>query len=594
MCLPESEDGNRSSELQGFCSGNVAATMSWRRGSVVRIGSMSTSSTAAVPPDALPAGRRLAGATAAMLAGGLGFAGVFSILPSALALWLLWTNDPLKSIGGLIFLASLVLIVRVWRSLGWVMHGSWWGLGILAATIALVHLRDRAILELILTPSWTIFSPPVSLVMVAYTAGVVLLFGGPRLLRAALFPIVLMWFVNPVPNFFTLHIDLPLQHASSLIARGFAQALGQRLTSDQLRLMFTPDFGMFIAPGCDGIRGSITMGFIALIAGYLYRFRLRAHMLVVVGAVLLGYVFNLVRLCVLVLYYIVALHIKWLQSRAEMGDYLIGACLFFIATALLFTLIRRFSPGHDLRLPRLATSPESAAGVVPGSFLPRWIALALLLLAGSITYARGIVQDRKTSRLAGDPKALGLFPQHVGHYKLQREWNEYMLNGPLVYYWADYAPDANSTSPEKKAVVSVGVSPVLGAHDTLLCHSARGEDWLWHGDLLLPTAKDVTSFSLLFFNNGATQYLEATTVCTGTGCGQYSNGLKHFGFVYSRPDTRTLLSQSPTRPIPILLRTATLDTALAPDIARAELTANLQDFLSGADLPEFTRSYRQP
>jgi exosortase J len=577
--------------------------MFWRSGSVVRIGSMSTSPTAAVPPtDARvlvePAGLRLTRSTAVMLAGGLSIAGVFAIFQTALALWVLWTNDPLKSIGGLIPLVSFVLILRVWRSLGWEMRGSWWGLAILAATIALVHLRDRAILELILTPSWTLLLPPHSLVAIAYATGVVLLFGGPRLVRATLFPLMLMGFVNPVPTFFTLHVDLPLQHASSLIARAFAHALGQQLTSDQLRLMFTPDFGMFIAPGCDGIRGAVTMGFIALIAGYLYRFRLRVHFLVVAGAVLLGYVFNLVRLCVLVLYYIVALHIPWLQSRAEMGDYLIGACLFFLATALLFTLIRRFSPGHDLRVPAFATTPESTAGAVPGllapgSFLPRWIALALLVLLGSITYARGIVQDWKTSRIASDPKALGLFPQHVGHYKLQREWNEYMLNGPLVYYWADYAPDG-SVAPEKSAVVSVGISPVLGAHDTLLCHSARGEDWLWHGDLLLPTARDVTSFSLLFFNNGATQYLEATTVCTGTTCGQYSNGLKHFGFVYSRPDTRNLLRQSPTRPIPVLLRTATPDTALAPDTARAALTASLRDFLSGADLPEFTRSYRQP
>ena len=95
---------------------------------------------------------------------------------------------------------------------------------------------------------------------------------------------------------------------------GFAIALGQKLTPDQLRLMFTPDFGMFIAPGCNGIRGAITMGFIALIAGYLYRFRRYAHVAVVAGAVLLGYVFKFARLCILVLYYLVALRIHWLRS----------------------------------------------------------------------------------------------------------------------------------------------------------------------------------------------------------------------------------------------------------------------------------------
>ena len=489
-------------------------------------------------------------------------------------------------------LASFVLILRIWRSLGWEMRGSWWGLVILAGTISLVHLRDHALFEMIFTPSWTLSIPPISLVAVAYTAGVVLLFGGTRLFRAALFPIVLIKFASPVPSFFTVHVDLPLQHASALVARGFANALGQQLTSGQLRLMFTPDFGMFIAPGCDGIRGAITMGFIALIAGYVYRFRLRVHVLVVVGAVLLGYIFNFVRLCALVLYYIVALHIRWLQNRAEMGDYIIGACLFFFATVLLFAVIRRFSASHDLRPPRLALQPESTENPVSGkrtarSFYLRWVAFALLVLVGSFSYARAIVHDRETSRVGSDPTVLGLFPQHVGNYRLQRRWNEFMVGSPVVfYYWADYV------SEQGGGVVSIGISPVLGVHDSMLCHSARGENWLWHGDLSFPTARDATNFSSSFYNDGATQSLEATTLCTGTTCGQYSSNLTHFGFVYSRPDPHALLSQSPTRPLPVLLRTETLDTAMTPDAARAELTANLRNFLSKVDLFELTRPYR--
>jgi len=93
---------------------------------------------------------------------------------------------------------------------------------------------------------------------------------------------------------------------------------------------------MFIAPGCNGIRGSVTMGFIALIAGYLYRFRWYANALVVIGAILLGYIFNLVRLCLLVLYYVAALHLTSLQNKAEGADYLIGGVLFLVATLLLF------------------------------------------------------------------------------------------------------------------------------------------------------------------------------------------------------------------------------------------------------------------
>ena len=63
------------------------------------------------------------------------------------------------------------------------------------------------------------------------------------------------------------------------------------------------------------------MGFIALIAGYVYRFRWYANGLIVTGAILLGYLFNLVRRCLLVLYYVLALRFTSLQNKAENADY---------------------------------------------------------------------------------------------------------------------------------------------------------------------------------------------------------------------------------------------------------------------------------
>jgi exosortase J len=555
---------------------------------------------------------------AAGFAVGLTVVGLLSIYTTVMVLWGLWLLDPLKSIGALVPIVSLLFILRAWRSLGWEMDGTWWGLALLAFTVALVHLRDHTILEFVIGPSWSIFLPPHSLVALMYTTGAVLLFGGWRLLRAARFPVLLTWLVNPVPNFFTLHVDLPLQHLSSGIARGFAHAMGQPLTADQLKLMFTPDFGMFIAPGCNGIRGAVTMGFIALVAGYLYKFKPRVTALLVVGAVLLGYVFNLVRLCALVLFYITALHIPWLQSKAEMGDYVIGACLFFVATGLLFSLIQRWSPTGSLMPPKL----ERVEGEVRGEgdagrdfegrdfegwgFAARWAGFALLVVLGSATYVRAMTNMRVKNSLETGESDRPPFPERVGAYKLQRVWMERLPTGALVFYWADYAPpnavvqaadhtpDGGDARDGDSGVVSVGISPTLGAHDTLLCHAARGEDWLWHGELELGTETGETSLSGSFFNTGATQYLEATTVCSGGTCGQYTTNARHFGFVYSRPDTRTVLSESPTRPIPVLLRTETLNTSMASDRARAELTDNLRNFLSGANLAEFTKPYREP
>jgi exosortase J len=529
---------------------------------------------------------KLSLARAGLLATLLSVVGIFAVYSSVFAVWKMWTLDPLKSIGGFVPIISLILILRIWRSLSWEMDGSWWGLVILAATFALVHLRDVAIMELVLSPSWSLFLPPHSLVAVAYAAGAVLLFGGKKLLWRAKFPVALMWLVDPVPNYFTVHIDLPLQHMSSMIARGFAHAMGQQLTPDQLYLMFTPQFGMFIAPGCNGIRGAITMGLIALVAGYLYQFKPQVIAAMVAGAVLLGYIFNLVRLCSLVLYYLVALHIPWLQSRATMGDYIIGATLFFFATALLFTLIQKYGPTGDLWPPALPVDETEAKKVfAPRSFVLRWTAMAALVAVCSVGYARVLLEKQSRPATALDPNVTGTFPQQVGNFHLVKKWNETLWTGALIFYWAEYAKEDGTS-------VSVGLSPVLGAHDTLLCHAARGEDWAWHGNLPITTKSGDVGFAGSFFSEGPLQYMEATTVCTGGSCGQFSSDRTHFGLVYSRPDTNVLLGVSPTRPMPVMLRTETTNTQIVPDAARKMLTADLQEFLSGTDLVEFTRPYR--
>ncbi|NYF88068.1 exosortase J [Tunturiibacter empetritectus] len=539
---------------------------------------------------------RSAGAAGLSLPRAAGFAaivsvfGLFTIFSTVTALWNLWTTDALKSIGMFIPLVSFVLVLRAWQSLGWEMEGSWWGLAVLVVTAAVVHIRDQAVLVFVFSPKWSIYVPPHSLVAFAYGAGVVLLFGGKRLFRASLFPLILLWFVNPIPHIFNVFVDLPLQRASAHVARAFAIALGQPLSPDQLRLMFTPEFGMFIAPGCNGIRGAVTMGFIALIAGYVYRFRWYAHAAVVAGAILLGYVFNFARLCILVLYYIVALHIPSLRSKAEMGDYVIGACLFLLGTFLLFHVVRRLSesPGQ-IKPPAL--TPACSAGAVAGRpFYLRFAGMLALVLVSGYGVARAYVSTYSGTAAAqrkADQNAPGQFPDRIGSYTLARTWNENLFAGPLIYHWAEYAP------ADGGAHVSIGISPVMGSHDTLICHSARGEDPIWRDQLSIPTANGQIGFSGSFFNDGATQYLEATTLCNSGSCGEYSSDRTHFGFVYSKPTTQSLLSQEAQRPIPILLKVETIDTTMPVEVARRQLTTDLQSFLGSANLDGLTKPYRQ-
>jgi exosortase J len=214
-----------------------------------------------------------------------------------------------------------------------------------------------------------------------------------------------------------------------------------------------------------------------------------------------------------------------------------------------------------------------------------------LVLFSCFGVARAYVHTHTGSYAAqvkADQSAPAQFPARIGDYTLSRTWNENALGGPILFRWAEYVTDNGGTH------VSVGISPVLGSHDTLVCHSARGEDPLWRDQMSLPTANNVLiNFSGSFFNDGATQYLEATTICNGGSCGEYSSDRAHFGFVYSKPSSHALFSADPQRPIPILLKTETIDTTLPAEIARQQMTATLRSFLSSVDLDGLTQPYRQ-
>ena len=85
-----------------------------------------------------------------------------------------------------------------------------------------MFLRDQMLLIVTVDKDWLLQLPPLPLVAVIYTAGMVLLLGGTRLLKAAWFPVLFMWAVIPVPQTFSRRVDLPLQHASGPARRAAA------------------------------------------------------------------------------------------------------------------------------------------------------------------------------------------------------------------------------------------------------------------------------------------------------------------------------------------------------------------------------------
>jgi len=506
--------------------------------------------------------------------------GLLSISSVVQALLGIWRTDDLKSIGLVVPFVCAALILRAWRQIGWRAQGSWWGFVLLAGSAALVYLRDQTLLIITINKDWLLQIPPLPLIAVVYAAGIVLLFGGKRLLKAAWFPVLLMWAVIPVPQTFSRRIDLPLQHASATVARAFAHALGQPLTQDKLRLMFTPQFGMFIAPGCNGIRGAITLGLAAIVIGYIFRFRWYVFAPAVAGAVLLGYLFNFLRLCLLVIYYKLALPYPWMQHHAKIADYLIGGCLFVCALAVFFAAANKLRREPDEVLPMPAQDP-----VANGPYVAR--AAAVFALAA--IFGAGAVRDYFSApRAAANP--IAALPQQIGSYTLVRTWNDALIDGIVVYTWGEYANLADPST----AHVSLGISPQMGVHDVEVCHIARGEDPTWHGQMQAATAGGAVDLTLATYNDGRSQKLEASTVCDGGACRQYSETSDHVTLVYAHPHRTLPLGADTTRPVPILLKVDGGDPTEPAGSAELKLAAALQQFLAGADLVRLTAPYSRP
>ena len=507
--------------------------------------------------------------------------GIFSFYNTAHWLLNVWRTDDLKSVGLLVPFVSFALILRAWRNVGWETDGSWWGFVVLLGTVLLVFLRDQTMLVLTVHKDWLVQLPPVPLLAILYALGMVLLFGGRRLLRAAWFPVLFMGAVLPVPETFSRLVDLPLQHASATVARGFAHLLGEPLTPDNLRLMFTPDFGMFIAPGCNGIRGAVTLGLAAVVIAYVYRFRWTLFAPVVLGAVLLGYLFNFLRLCLLVVYYKLALPYPWFQDRAKGADYILGACLFVLALYLFFALADRLKRKPGELLPETAPAPVVAARPL-APLLLKVAAVAVLAVVFGLDNLRA--QQQAGTRNAVIPP----MPEQLGGWKLLRTYQDTLTTGVVVYQWGEYG------RPGGSEVVAVGISPELDMHDVEVCHIARGEDPIWHGRIAAPTSTGDAAFVAAMYNNGLVQTLEASTLCGAEGCQQYTNSTGQMTFVYAHPRRVLPMAADSQRPVPMLFKVQSSDVGAPAQLAESRMAAELQAFLSGADLKGLAARFRGP
>jgi exosortase J len=513
--------------------------------------------------------------------------GCVGLSPQIIYLWEIWTTDPLRSIGMLIALSSVVLVLRVWRQRGWELRGTWWGMVPMALAFLPIILSQKVIFTWGSGLLRVNFLPRVFPIYL-YATGVILMFAGKRVWRQAWFPLALLLCAQPMPTAVVNSFDLPLQGFSAHAARSFAALIGFPPTNQELlRLMFTPGFGMFIAPGCDGMRGAIALGYTALIVGYLKRVSFGRWILYVCGAVLLGHLFNLIRLCALVLYYRIAVGHPALESVAKQADYAIGGFLFLVSVVLfLWAVLRK----EDDEISANGAAESNAAADTGMQRLVYWkvAAFAMLALIVVVPGVRAIRSNRGSlvqSVRSGDvtSKELDdLMPKQLGAYRLVRAWQEGSGSDTAIET-AAYRTDASGE-------INLGVWLRPSEHSVHKSWLTHGESPEVHTTRSFVTARERTlSFDTAFYSDGVTDSLTGDVYCTPSVClssPENEDGL-HLGV-----EKAIDFSTRGVRAVPIFFVLQVPHTDTPKAAIQSALLSKCQSFLSGVDFTDLSQKFQ--
>ena len=104
---------------------------------------------------------------------------------------------------------------------------------------------------------------------ILFFAGACCLFLGKEMLRAIAFPVGLLVFMIPFPEFVRHGLETFLQYSSAAVANGLFKLSGMPVYQDGLMFRL-PGFNLQVAPECSGIRSSLVLFITSLLAGYLF------------------------------------------------------------------------------------------------------------------------------------------------------------------------------------------------------------------------------------------------------------------------------------------------------------------------------------
>ena len=331
---------------------------------------------------------------------------------------------------------------------------------------------------------------------------------------------------------------------------------------------------------------ALTLGYLALITGYLKRVSLPRWIAYTAGGVLLGYLFNLIRLCVLVIYYRVALGHPRLQHFAGRADYILGGVLFLIAALLFVWIVSRTS-----EFPSAAPVADrnQAAWTPRDRRLFSWraaaFALPAVLLAVPGVHAMRTYRSTFLARVDDGsirPAQLNaMLPQQIGSYTLNRSWQE-GANGRIAI------EDAAYDRPQHDEAI-IGIWLPEWAHSMHSSWMVRGEDPLLRADRTFVTARGPATFDTAFYSDGITDSIAGNAYCSPVSCipspQRVPEGLV---MTIAPPDFET----QGKRAVSIFFRIDRPHTAADQAAVFAQLTEEAKEFVAGIDFGEISRRFQ--
>lgn len=166
--------------------------------------------------------------------------------------------------------------------------------------------------------------------LLCWVYGAFLFTYGRRSFREALFPLGFLLFIVPLPVFAADFLILALQHASAELSDALFTMLGASYHRNGLNFEFA-NLTVFVAEECSGIRSSMALFILSVLAGKLFLSGTRNRALLVVAAFPIAVVKNAFRIVLITLLanYVDLRFISshWLHTMGGMPFFLVGLCL---------------------------------------------------------------------------------------------------------------------------------------------------------------------------------------------------------------------------------------------------------------------------